>query len=258
MSAGKYKKLQEIISRHEGVVVALSGGVDSALVAKVSYDLLGENALAVTIDNGLMSQADVEKAGEIASEIGVRYQLVRDNFLEDERLAKNPPQRCYICKKRIAEILRNIADREGMEMIFDGTNADELREKRPGINALREDGVKTPLAEAGFTKGDIRGEARKLGLSNHGRYSNTCLATRIPYGKELSKRKLEQIEKAEELLRGLGVKQFRVRNHDHIARIESLRDDFSTIIEHSDHIIDGFRNLGFSYVNLDLQAYNVK
>ncbi|OYT55223.1 MAG: TIGR00268 family protein [Candidatus Altiarchaeales archaeon ex4484_2] len=258
MSAGKYKKLQEIISRHERVVIALSGGVDSTLLAKASYDILGGNALAVTIDNGLMSQTDVEKAGEIASEIGVRHQLVKDNFLEDERLARNPSHRCYICKKRIAGILKNIADREGMETLFDGTNADDLREERPGLKALKEDGVETPLAEAGFTKGDIREGAKKLGLSNHDRYSNTCLATRIPYGRELTRKKLEKIDLAEELLRALGIKQFRVRNHDHIARIESFRGDFPTIIENSDHIIGGFRNLGFSYVNLDLQAYDGK
>ncbi|MEA1925506.1 MAG: ATP-dependent sacrificial sulfur transferase LarE [Candidatus Altiarchaeota archaeon] len=258
MSSGKYKKLQKIISRHERVVTALSGGVDSTLLAKASYDILGDNALAVTIDNGLMSSCDVENAAEIASEIGVRHQLVTDNFLEDERLAKNPPSRCYICKKRIAGILKNIAGREEMGTLFDGTNADDVGGDRPGIKALTEGGVETPLAEAGFTKDDIREEAKKLGLSNHDRYSNTCLATRIPYGRELTREKLEQIDQAEGLLRDLGIKQFRVRNHCHIARIESFKEDFPLIIENSDHLLDGFRNLGFSYVNLDLKAYDGK
>ncbi len=258
MSAGKYKKLKEIISQHEKAVTALSGGVDSTLLAKASYDILGDNALAVTIDNGLMSSCDVENAVQIASEIGVRHQLVKDNFLGDERLAKNPPSRCYICKKRIAEILKNIAGKEGMETLFDGTNADDVGGDRPGIKALTEEGVKTPLAEAGFTKDDIRDEAKKLGLSNHDRYSNTCLATRIPYGRELTKKKLEQIDQAEGVLRDLGIKQFRVRNHCHIARIESFRDDFPNIIENSEHILEGFRNIGFSYVNLDLQSYDGK
>lgn len=251
----KHKKLRGILKDNRRVLIAFSGGVDSSLLAGVAKEVLGRDALAVTIDCEVVPRRELKEARAIAKAIGIKHRAVKYRMLKNKEFTRNPRDRCYHCKKKIMGILMGLAEKEGAA-VMDGTNADDVRGKRPGLKALREFGVLSPLAMAGISKQDARRLSRKLGLRNYDRPAMTCLATRIPTGETITKERLKRIEGAEEFLQGMGIRDLRVRDHGNLARIEVKRDRFKVILNNREKIIREFKGLGFSHVCLDMEGRN--
>ncbi len=251
----KYKKLQGIIKDNRCVLVAFSGGVDSSLLAKVARDVLGENALAVTINSEIMPRNELKEAKKIAKEIGIKHLIVKIDFMKNRDFTKNSSLRCYYCKKEIMKLLKEIAKERRFNVVLDGSNADDMKEERPGVKALKEEGIISPLVDADFGKDDVRKLARKLNLSNSEKESNTCLATRIPRGERITTDRLRRIDKAEEFIKRFKVRNLRVRDHGDFARIEVSDDsDKSTqiILDNKKLITRKLKSLGYRYVTLNL------
>jgi uncharacterized protein len=239
----------------DGVIIALSGGLDSSTLAALCKKLLGDKAIAVTVASELQPEEEIEGARRVAEEIGIRHILIEMSLLKEE-VARNGPDRCYHCKKAMFRRIRELAEELGVREIFDGTNASDSG--RPGIGALRELGIRSPWAELGFRKEEIREIARNLGLSVSEKAPQSCLATRIPFGERITEERLMRIWRAEKLIRELtGVKILRVRDHGGIARIEVGRDELASILDSPkiDAIVRGLKGLGFRYVTLDLEGY---
>jgi uncharacterized protein len=239
----------------DGAVVAFSGGVDSSIVAAAAKDALGDRAIAVTSSSSTFPAHELEIAKKVAEEIGIEHRIIFEDELENPNFVKNPPDRCYHCRKGLVEGLKKVAERHGISTIVDGANADDTLEHRPGLKAMKEAGVRSPLLELGIGKKEVRRMARERGLSIHDKPSMACLASRIPYGERITKEKLARIEKAEDFIRGLGFEQARVRHHNSIARIEVRKGDIPKIVENREIIAKRLRELGFAYVSLDLEGY---
>jgi uncharacterized protein len=239
--------------------VAFSGGVDSSVVLAAAARALGPSRVyAVTADSPTYSRTELEWAKRVAGLLGVNHVIIGTNELDDENFASNPPIRCYYCKKELAQRLKEVAERVGAKVIVDGTNSEDLDGHRPGYLAFKEEGVRSPLAELGFTKSDIRQVARLLGLPNWDKPSMACLASRIPYGQRITLERLKRIEAAEEAVRALtGARQVRVRDHGDIARIEVGRGDRRLFFseEVMDEVARRLKQLGWRYVALDLEGY---
>lgn len=255
------KQIEELIKWFEGkgkVLVALSGGVDSALVAYTAQEALGESAAAVTADYKTLSQEELESAKKISSEIGIRHIIIEYNELENPNFVRNDQSRCYHCRTELAEHLVNLSKVEGFSLIVDGTNIDDLVEYRPGIVALKNSGVKSPLVEIGYTKTDVRELAKKVGLSVHDKPSNSCLASRIPWGNTVTAEKLKRIEKSETLVKQLfGVKQVRVRDFGSSAMIEVGNDEMCLLDnEQSMATLRHYmKEIGFDPITIDPEGY---
>ncbi len=251
------KKLKENIKTLESVVVAFSGGVDSSLVAKVCYDVLGNKALAVTARSETYPAHEYEEAKKIAQEIGIPHLTINTSELGIKGFAENPPNRCYFCKSELFGKLREIADEKGYKNVADGANLDDTNEYRPGIDAARELAVRSPLKESGLRKDDIRKISKYLKLSNWDKPSYACMSSRFPYGQSITEEKLAIVSAAEEYLRGIGLKQFRVRHHDTIARIEALPEDFARLLQNGSRseLIKKFKQIGYTYVTIDMEGY---
>ena len=250
----KYEQLKEIIADLGQIVIGFSGGVDSSLLAQVSYDVLGDDALAVTAKAPIYAQSEIEQAQKMAEEIGINHQVVS---IEADLMAvvkDNPTDRCYHCKKTIFSQVKDFA---GDRPVADGTNVDDLGDYRPGMKAIDELDVYSPLKEAGLNKTEIRQLSQQLGLSTWDFPSITCLATRFPYGEEITAEKLELLEAAEEYLFGLGFEQLRVRYHGDLARIEvAPKERIKFFAEDKlDQINQKLQELGFEYVTMDLGGY---
>lgn len=237
------------------VIIAFSGGVDSSVLASAAFLALGQNATAVTARSSTLSSDELEGAKRTAKEIGIRHLIIDEDELDDARFRKNPANRCYYCRSNLINALKKIAEKENIKYIVDGANKDDEKDFRPGLKALKENGARSPLMELGFGKMEVRKIAAHLSLSVKDKPSMACLASRIPYGEEITREKLKMVEKAEKVLKVLGFTQARVRHHDRIARIEISSEEFLKALENREKIVKAFKEIGYLYVTLDLQGY---
>lgn len=239
------------------VTIGFSGGVDSSLVAWVAHAVLGEKMLAVTVQSPVESPDETRLAIDLAQLGGFRHQVVVMDDLADPVFAANPPDRCFHCKLRRFRALQALAKEHQLAWLADGTNADDAGDYRPGMRALQEIGVRSPLAEAGFTKVDIRALAQALGLPNWNKPAAPCLATRFPYDTRLTYEEIERVGQAEAYLHRLGFSSVRVRVHQDLARIEAPAEDFGALLAMREQIASHLNQLGYTYIALDLLGYRL-
>ncbi|MDO8986927.1 MAG: ATP-dependent sacrificial sulfur transferase LarE [Coriobacteriia bacterium] len=253
--ASKYERLLENLSGLDSVLVAYSGGVDSTLLAFAAHVVLGERCLAVLARSDTYPESEVEYARRIATELGLRLHEVETYELIDPQFRANTPDRCYYCKSELFGLLRAVADSRGLTYVLDGSNVDDSADFRPGSRAGVELGVKSPLAEVGFTKKEIREVAALLGLPNWDKPSMACLASRFPYGEAITEDRLLRVARAENSLRAMGLRQFRVRAHGDVARLEVEPSEMQTAWEMREIVTTAIKTAGFTFVAQDLDGY---
>ena len=253
----KWERLKALLQDMKSAVLAYSGGVDSSLLLKAASKTLGKNLIAVTAVSETYTLAELASAQEFARSLGVTLRVLQTAELESEEFVQNPPDRCYYCKKELFGKLRQIAEKEGITTILDGSNTDDLKDYRPGSKAAAEFSVRSPLREAGFSKSDVRDCARMLGLPMWDKPALACLSSRIPYGMRITPEILTTIQSAEDQLHVLGFQQVRVRHHGDTARIEIERNNFEKLVAGgmAEKIIAAFKQLGYTYVCMDLEGY---
>ncbi|HEX3018959.1 MAG TPA: ATP-dependent sacrificial sulfur transferase LarE [Chitinispirillaceae bacterium] len=250
----KLEQLYENLSKYNGVVVAYSGGVDSTLLAYVAYKVLGEKMLAVTAVSPTYPESQLLEAKAIAGQFGFPLQIITTNEFEDPNFVNNPPDRCYYCKQELFLSLKRIADQFGYA-VLDGANADDLADYRPGHRAAAELHVRSPLMEVGMTKADIRAFSKQLNLQTWNKPAYACLASRLPYGKTITQDILSRIDQGEQYLSSLGLKTFRLRDHEPLARIEVAKDEMDTAWTFREKIAEKLKNLGFKFITIDLEGF---
>ncbi|MBD3559072.1 ATP-dependent sacrificial sulfur transferase LarE, partial [Planktothrix sp. FACHB-1355] len=234
-----------------------SGGIDSTLVAKVAYDILGDRALAVTAESPSLLPEDLEDAKVQAAEIGIPHQVVQTHEIENPNYASNPVNRCYFCKSELHDTLKPLALSLGYPYVVDGVNADDLKDYRPGIQAAKERGARSPLAEVGITKAEVREISKHLGLPWWDKPAQPCLSSRFPYGEEITVAKLQRVGRSELYLRKLGWRNLRVRSEGDTARIELPPEQIKEFVLTTElpALVSAFQSFGFVYVTLDLEGY---
>ena len=253
----KWDRLRSLLREMKLAVLAYSGGVDSSVLLRAASEVLGPNLIAVTAISETYPPAELEPAKRFAVSLGVRHRILATEELTRDEFSRNAPDRCYHCKQELFGKLRQIADAEGIAYILDGTNIDDHRDHRPGRKAAGEFSVRSPLAEAGLTKQEVRDLARRMDMPMWDKPSLACLSSRIPYGTPITRDLLKNIQAAEDAIRGLGIRQVRVRHHGDTARIEVELDDLVRLAagDVRQRIVDAFKELGYVYICLDLEGY---
>ena len=255
----KAERLETIIREMEAVLVAFSGGIDSTLVLKLAHDTLRDQAIAVVAVSPTFPSEELKDVHTISREIGARLITIHTNQLESASFVRNDASRCYHCKTDLYQRVDPIKHETGISLVVDGTHIDDLGDTRPGIQAARDHGVRSPLVEAGFTKADVRRLAEHLGLSNWDKPAAACLSSRIPRGLVITAMNLRRVENAEAMLKQEGFHQVRVRDHDGIARIEVDQQEIERFFdaERRQRLTHGLKCLGFQWITLDLEGYHV-
>lgn len=254
---GKFEKLKNYLSSLESVVVAFSSGVDSTFLLKTAHDVLGDKVIAVTAESCSFPKRELNEAKLFCQKEGIKHIVVESEELEIDGFCKNPVNRCYLCKKELFEKITEIAKENNIKNIVEGSNIDDNGDYRPGLQAVSELNIKSPLRYAELNKNEIRELSKKLELNTWDKQSFACLSSRFVYGEEITKEKLSMVDKAEQLLLDLGFHQLRVRIHGTIARIEVLPDEFPELIEEKNRlkIVTEFEKYGFTYISMDLKGY---
>ncbi|MEM6596865.1 MAG: ATP-dependent sacrificial sulfur transferase LarE [Cyanobacteria bacterium P01_C01_bin.69] len=253
----KLAQLQAIFREMDRALIAYSGGIDSTLVAKVAGDVLGDCALAVTANSPSLMPEDFDDAVTQAAQMGIAHKVVATHEMDNESYTSNPVNRCYFCKSELHDTLKPLASELGYQYVVDGLNADDLLDYRPGIQAAKERGVRSPLAEVGITKLEVREISKQLGLPWWDKPSQPCLSSRFPYGELITTEKLHRVGRAERYMRDLGYRNLRVRSDGETARIELMPEEISAFVSKVDLpiLVEAFQGFGFTYVTLDLEGY---
>ncbi|MBW4609660.1 MAG: ATP-dependent sacrificial sulfur transferase LarE [Hassallia sp. WJT32-NPBG1] len=257
MLTEKLEQLRTLFKEMEQALIAYSGGIDSTLVAKIAYDVLGDRALAVTAVSPSLLPEELEDAKIQAATIGISHQIVQTHEMENPNYTSNPVNRCYFCKSELHDTLKPLALKLGYPYVVDGVNADDLHDYRPGIQAAKERGARSPLAEVNISKVEVRQLSQQLSLPWWDKPAQPCLSSRFPYGEEITVAKLQRVGRAEIYLRKLGLKNLRVRSDGDTARIELPPEQIKEFVLTTDlrTIVSAFQKLGFIYVTLDLEGY---
>lgn len=251
----KLETLRNYLEKLGSAAIAFSSGVDSTFLLKVAHDELGENCIAVTAMSCSFPKRELDEARDFCAAEGIRHIVVESEELEIEGFCQNPKNRCYLCKRELFEKIGKIAENENIAAIAEGSNLDDNGDYRPGLEAVAELGVKSPLRYSGLSKADIRALSKDLGLSTWNKQSFACLSSRFVYGETISREKLSMVDRAEQLLLDLGFHQLRVRIHDKMARIEVMPDEFEKLLKYREQIVKKLKDDGFTYITMDLQGY---